>query len=165
MLATMGEGRTEAESSAQVVRLWDTWTGKEIPIEGDLRRFAHTVVFHPNGRSMAGLLLPTLAGRTASGSIDLQSFNPLKLPVEDRMESTRLWDIGQKRERLRFDDRRAESRGHEPDRLHAVTVDLRLVGVAEQVVRLVRHRLQRPGDLEDVAAVGCHARARVPPLR
>jgi len=106
LLATMGVGSGEQEGTAQVVRLWHTVSGKESPIEGELRLFGHTIVFHPNGRSLAGLLLPTLARHPLSpGFVDIgPDSSPPRLPVEDRMESIRIWDLGVKHERLRFDD-------------------------------------------------------------
>jgi hypothetical protein len=103
----MGQGGAQDQRTAQVVRFWDAQTGKETPIEGELRRFAHTIVFHPNGRSLAGLLLPTIADDPLSpGSVDVpvSDGSSPKIAVENRMESIRIWDIGTKHERLRFDD-------------------------------------------------------------
>ena len=53
----------------------------------------------------------------------------------------------ERRERLRLGDRAAELVRDEPDRLQAVALDLRLVAVAEDVVRLVRDDGERHHDV------------------
>jgi WD40 repeat protein len=103
LLVTIGDGRTEEPgSTSQNVRLWDSTTGKESPLAGDLCQLAHTVVFHPHRNALAALHLPVAARLPPhSGFIDLDR---QKVPVEDRLETIRVWDAGFTREKLRFDD-------------------------------------------------------------
>jgi WD40 repeat protein len=82
----------------QSVGLWDSFTGDELTINDYLRRRAHTIVLHPNGRSLVAVHLPDMAKN------ELIGFALMPLPVEDRMETIRLWDIGRARERVRFED-------------------------------------------------------------
>jgi WD40 repeat protein len=100
-LATMGESRVVAREqgmTSQVVRLWDAFTGKEVPVGEEVRRTAHTVAFHPDGKTLAAIHLPEAA---KAGAL---AFNPPLPPVEDRLETVRLWDLASARERLRFTD-------------------------------------------------------------
>jgi WD40 repeat protein len=107
LLATIGEQFVyrqveEKETAPQSVGLWDSFTGKELAIGTDLRQMAHTVAFHPNGKSLAALHLPVAAKNTSrSGSIDIIS---PPIPVEYRMETIRLWHVGFAHERYRFED-------------------------------------------------------------
>ena len=92
----------ERAAVPQAVGLWDTFTGKELAIGEDLREIAHTVVFHPNGNSLAALHLPVVAKDAPhSSSKDLST---QAIPVEDRMETIRLWNADFTRERSRFED-------------------------------------------------------------
>jgi RNA polymerase sigma factor (sigma-70 family) len=111
LLATMGNTRPgphytrpeeQMEWTGQAVRLWNTATGKEVPVGKEVILTCHTATFHPDGKTLAALHLPALAKRPPGGgskNVD----EPLP-PVDDRMESVRLWDIGAAREKLRFDD-------------------------------------------------------------
>jgi WD40 repeat protein len=101
-LATMGEQNLppamEQGMTSQVVRLWDAFSGKEVPVGEDVRRTAHTVAFHPDGKTVAAIHLPDVVKAGAA------AFNPPLPPAEDRLETVRLWDIALPRERLRFAD-------------------------------------------------------------
>lgn len=107
LLASTGERmmlrHTEPQQFVpQAVGLWDSDTGKELIIAEPLRTMAHTVTFHPNGKSLAAIHLPPFATRSPfESSIDVAS---PATQAEDRMESIRTWDLGSKRERLRFED-------------------------------------------------------------
>lgn len=117
LLATMGEQssfRGELNVTVpQSVGLWDTLTGKELTIGEDLRRTAHTVVFHPNGKALAALHLPDIAKDAPQSGFMPIGFQAI--PVERRMETIRLWSTGFTRERFRFEDpihrKNAESAG------------------------------------------------------
>ncbi len=109
LLATMGNGRTGPDRARdahqrgvidQVVRLWDSSTGKAVAVAEEVRQTAHTVAFHPGGKILAALHLP------AAAKSPLPGFNadPSATPVEDRVETVRLWDQGFVRERRRFED-------------------------------------------------------------
>jgi WD40 repeat protein len=102
LLATMGEGRTgQLGSTSQEVRLWDSATAREIPVGGDLRQLAHTVVFHPHRKALAAIHLPAAARHPPhSGFRDLTP----AIPLGDRLETIRVWDRGFAREQLRFED-------------------------------------------------------------
>jgi RNA polymerase sigma factor (sigma-70 family) len=109
LLATMGNQRLgphharaadQREMTDQVVRLWDSATGKEVTVGAEVRRTAHTVAFHPGGKILAALHLPAVA---KSGPVGFNR-DPFNTPVEDRMETVRLWDRGFVRERQRFED-------------------------------------------------------------
>jgi WD40 repeat protein len=101
-LATMGEQNLgtimEQGNTSQVVRLWDAIAGKEVPVGEDLRRTAHTAVFHPNGKTLAAIHLPDAAKAGMQGLI----ISPP--PAEDRLEIVRLWDLASSGERRRFAD-------------------------------------------------------------
>jgi WD40 repeat protein len=104
-LATMGEQHLRnvvaVGGLSQVVRLWDADTGKEVPVGEDVRRTAHTVAFHPNGKILAALHLPEAARAPMTGRLALDK---PPLPAADRIETVRLWDIASARERFRFTD-------------------------------------------------------------
>lgn len=106
ILATIGEQfparhGEEGLAAPQAVGLWDAVSGKELTIDPDLRRWAHTLVFHPQGTSLAAIHLPALAKRPPSG---FDRPDPVAKAVEDRMETIRIWDTGFTREKLRFSD-------------------------------------------------------------
>jgi hypothetical protein len=82
------------------VRLWDSSTGKEVPVGAEVRRTAHTVAFHPGGQALAALHLPAAAKAPHTG-FNTDASAP---PVEDRLETVRLWDRGFVREKCRFED-------------------------------------------------------------
>jgi RNA polymerase sigma factor (sigma-70 family) len=84
----------------QAVRLWNTATGKQVAIGEEMRRTAHTVVFHPSGHALAALHLPAAAKAPLVGYIGKASTPP----AEDRLETVRLWDRGFVREKCRFED-------------------------------------------------------------
>ncbi len=86
----------------QAVGLWNSLTGKELTIDKNLRERAHTVAFHPNGKSLAAVHLPTFT--PSIGGIDTYNPGSYQGPVENRMETIRLWDIGRARETFRFED-------------------------------------------------------------
>jgi WD40 repeat protein len=88
--------------TTQSVWLWETVTGKELSVGEDLRQLGHTIAFHPNGKLLAAIHLLALAKNSiGTGST---TFNAPPIPVEDRMETIRLWDIEIAREKRRFDD-------------------------------------------------------------
>lgn len=99
LLATMGE--RDPEGGAQVMRLWHSDSAKEAPIGGDLRQLAHTIVFHPDTQTLAALQLPSVARNSLRLGSDRDLVMP---PVEDRMESVRLWSVEEGREKIRFED-------------------------------------------------------------
>jgi WD40 repeat protein len=109
LLATSGpapgvhlSARGQDSEKMQSVGLWDSMTGRELAINENLRRRAHTVVFHPNGKSLAAIHLPTFTFKVEA--IDTFVPGAYQGPVEDRMETIRLWDIGLARETIRFED-------------------------------------------------------------
>ena len=107
LLATTGEqpvflGGEKRGKVPQSVGLWDSFTGKELAISDDLRQMAHTIAFHPNGKSLVALHLPVAAKTPFSGSS--KDLNSEPIPREDRMETIRLWDSGFNLERFRFED-------------------------------------------------------------
>jgi WD40 repeat protein len=87
----------------QVVRLWDAATGKEVALGEELRLTGHTVAFHPGGKALAAIHLPALAKLPPTGRIATNG-DAAAIPVEDRMEMVRLWDIASALEKLRFED-------------------------------------------------------------
>jgi WD40 repeat protein len=95
--------RGQLVGTNQCVRLWNGLTGKEVAIGDGLRTTCHTVAFHPSGKYLAGLHLPELAKFPPTGGFS-GPVNPSPIPVEDRMETIRLWDIASAREKMRFDD-------------------------------------------------------------
>jgi WD40 repeat protein len=104
-LATMGEQHLRnvvgEGGLSQVVRLWDADTGKEVPVGEGVRRTAHTVAFHPNGKILAAIHLPVAARAPMTGGLALDKPPP---PAADRIETVRLWDVATARERFRFTD-------------------------------------------------------------
>jgi RNA polymerase sigma factor (sigma-70 family) len=110
LLATMGEqasglhhvrDQQDMDMTSQVVRLWDSKSGKEVTTARELRLTGHTVAFHPNGRGLAALHLPAVAKLPPSGGF--KDLNGPPLSVEERMETVRLWDIVSAHEMLRDD--------------------------------------------------------------
>jgi WD40 repeat protein len=104
LLATIGEPTPlhGAKTVPQSVGLWDTFTGKELPIGEDLRQTANTVVFHPNGKVLAALHLPDIAKDAPQSGFMPIGFQAI--PVDRRMETIRLWSTGFTREKFRFED-------------------------------------------------------------
>ena len=96
----------------QAVGIWDTTNGFELSVPDDLRELAHTVRFHPNGKSLTAIHLPvyTRKSKFALG-VDARSIDQSTqaLQWEERMETIRTWEIGGKSETLRFEDPIAES--------------------------------------------------------
>jgi WD40 repeat protein len=103
LLATMGNGwpgpGEQREWPGQVARLWDAFTGKEVAVDEELHRTGHTVAFHPGAKTLVVLHLAAQAKKPPGGS----AYGSLP-PVEDCMETIRLWDLAAVRERLRFED-------------------------------------------------------------
>jgi WD40 repeat protein len=81
---------------SQDVRLWDSFTGEPRPVGADLEQSAHTVVFHPNGKTLAAIHLPEAV---KSLSADRAASQP-----EDRFETIRIWDPASVHEIFRFRD-------------------------------------------------------------
>jgi RNA polymerase sigma factor (sigma-70 family) len=103
LLATVGESGTGQQGrTPQDVRLWDSATARQLPIEGDLSELAHTVVFHPHRNALAAIHLPVVARNPHHGGF--KDLTPQATPVGDRMETIRVWDRGFAREQFRFED-------------------------------------------------------------
>ncbi len=97
ILATTGERlRSNTEQnpskSRQFVELWNSVSGKELTINEYLRSMAHTVVFHPQGKSLAAIHLPAKTLKDSTKS------------PEDYLERICIWDEGFVREKRRFED-------------------------------------------------------------
>ncbi|HYT88235.1 MAG TPA: hypothetical protein VEL76_05915 [Gemmataceae bacterium] len=88
-------------ASQNGARLWDSVNGSERPVASGLRGTAHTMVFHPSGKSLVGIHLPAAANAPRVGFALPDMVMP---PPEDRLEPSRLWDIPGARERFRFQD-------------------------------------------------------------
>jgi WD40 repeat protein len=93
-LAITGEIKNEGGKSQRrhCFSLCDSVTGKERSIEGGLLDSAHTIVFHPNGRSLATIHLPAKA------------LNDKCEAPADYLERIGLWDHGFTREKRLFED-------------------------------------------------------------
>jgi WD40 repeat protein len=97
----------EKQSLPQSFGLWNSSTGVELTVRDDVRLLAHTVAFHPGGKSLVAIHLPVVATRSPfAGGIDVRAsdLNVLATQVEERMETIRTWDVDSKRETLRFED-------------------------------------------------------------
>jgi hypothetical protein len=100
LVATLGRRNLELKNKGtpwrnslpQDVRLWDSFTGEALPIGPDLEQSAHTVAFHPGGRTLAAVHVPEA---TTSGRANR---------VEDRIDTIRLWNLAAARETFRFED-------------------------------------------------------------
>jgi hypothetical protein len=111
LLATVGDQPFYHFGGNQVptqsVGLWDSATGFELTLREDLRELAHTLVFHPNEKSLAAVHLPIYARQSGlGGGLDIRSVDKGAhgTQAEDRLETIRIWDIASKRETLRFED-------------------------------------------------------------
>jgi WD40 repeat protein len=110
LLATVGDQPFYHFGGNQVptqsVGLWESATGIELTLREDLRELAHTLVFHPNGKSLAAVHLPIYARQPGlGGGLDIRSVDKgAHATQEERMETIRIWDIASKRESRRFED-------------------------------------------------------------